>query len=230
MKSTIIDHSSAFLLKGSLFTLSLIQLLQADPRLIGQQLEKLTSKSPNFFKNAPIVIDLEKIMGKHDNIDFVQIKAELEKFGLFPIGVRYGTPAEQQAAIAAGLGILAPSKAEKSKEASQSRVETKIISQPIRSGQQIISQADLVILGSVSAGAEILAGGNIHIYGTLRGRAIAGTAGNQEARIFCHKLEAELISIAGVYKLNEDWTIDSAQEMGIQVLLEEGKLVVRGIS
>ena len=83
--------------------------------------------------------------------------------------------------------------------------ETRIIYQPVRSGQQIYAQnGDLIVLAQVSAGAEILADGNIHVYGPLRGRALAGVRGNAKARIFCHSLEAELVSIAGQYKISED--------------------------
>ncbi len=83
--------------------------------------------------------------------------------------------------------------------------ETRIIYQPVRSGQQVYAQnGDLIILAQVSAGAEILADGNIHVYGPLRGRALAGVKGNTKARIFCHSLEAELVSIAGQYKISED--------------------------
>ncbi|WP_250655011.1 septum site-determining protein MinC [Alkalimarinus coralli] len=83
--------------------------------------------------------------------------------------------------------------------------ETRIIYQPVRSGQQIYAQnGDLIVLAQVSAGAEILADGNIHVYGPLRGRALAGVRGNTKARIFCHSLEAELVSIAGQYKISED--------------------------
>ncbi|WP_062260874.1 septum site-determining protein MinC [Endozoicomonas arenosclerae] len=79
--------------------------------------------------------------------------------------------------------------------------ETRIIEQPVRSGQQIYAPGDLVVLSQVSPGAELLAGGHIHVYGPLRGRALAGVNGNTQARIFCHRFEAELISISGQYKL-----------------------------
>ncbi len=81
---------------------------------------------------------------------------------------------------------------------------TKVIRTPVRSGQQIYAKdGDLVILSHVSAGAEVIADGSIHIYGTLRGRAIAGASGQREARIICHDLQAELISIAGRYWLSD---------------------------
>jgi len=83
--------------------------------------------------------------------------------------------------------------------------QSMVVKQAIRSGRQIYApNGDLIIIGSVSAGAEILADGNIHIYGTLRGRALAGIKGNTDATIFCYNLQAELVSIAGIYKLSDD--------------------------
>ena len=80
-----------------------------------------------------------------------------------------------------------------------------IIEEPVRSGQSIVfPEGDVTVLGSVASGAEIIAGGSIHVYGTLRGRVLAGSAGNPNARIFCRKLEAELIAIDGLYKTAED--------------------------
>ncbi|MEK1887572.1 MAG: septum site-determining protein MinC, partial [Phyllobacterium sp.] len=80
-----------------------------------------------------------------------------------------------------------------------------IIKEPVRSGQSVIfPEGEVTIIGSVASGAEIVAGGSIHVYGTLRGRAMAGSAGNASARIFCRKLEAELLAIDGLYKTAED--------------------------
>jgi septum site-determining protein MinC len=84
-------------------------------------------------------------------------------------------------------------------------VQSIIIKQPVRSGQSVIfPEGDVTIVGSVASGAEIVAGGSIHVYGTLRGRALAGSVGNASARIFCRKLEAELLAIDGLYKTAED--------------------------
>lgn len=108
-----------------------------------------------------------------------------------------------------------------------SKPGSKLITQPIRSGQQVyVEGGDLVVIAPVSPGAELLAEGNIHVYGTLRGRALAGVNGDEKARIFCHKLEAELVSIAGSYKLFED--IDSAKmSAGFkQLYLKNGQLLI----
>ena len=80
-----------------------------------------------------------------------------------------------------------------------------LIDQPVRSGQSIVfEKGDVSIVGSVASGAEVIAGGSIHVYGTLRGRAIAGLTGNNRARIFCRRLEAELLAIDGVYQTADD--------------------------
>ncbi len=85
------------------------------------------------------------------------------------------------------------------------RPATMLHDRPVRSGQSVIfPEGDLTVLGSVASGSEVVAGGSIHIYGALRGRAIAGTTGNSSARIFCNKLEAELIAIDGLYRTADE--------------------------
>jgi len=97
---------------------------------------------------------------------------------------------------------------------------TKIITTPVRGGQQIYAQGgDLVVLASVSPGAELLADGNIHVYGAMRGRALAGIKGNTKARIFCQQLTAEMVSIAGQYKVAEDLRRDPLWGANVQVSL-----------
>jgi len=84
-------------------------------------------------------------------------------------------------------------------------LQSLVIREPIRSGQSLIfPEGDVTVIGSVASGSEIIAGGSVHIYGTLRGRAMAGSVGNTSARIFCRKLEAELVAIDGIYKMAED--------------------------
>jgi septum site-determining protein MinC len=101
----------------------------------------------------------------------------------------------------------------------------RIVEQPVRSGQQVYARGgDLVVLASVSPGAEVLADGNIHVYGTLRGRALAGVQGNREVRIFCRSLRAELISIAGQYQLSEH--MGGGTEGPVQVYLEDEALCI----
>ncbi|MEX3962680.1 septum site-determining protein MinC [Paraburkholderia sp. EG286B] len=111
--------------------------------------------------------------------------------------------------------------------ASGARAEpTLVIDRPLRSGQRIYAKGDVVVLGLVSNGAEVIAEGNIHIYAPLRGRALAGVHGNHDARIFCTSLEAELISIAGIYRTTEVPLADDVRGKPAQIRLEEEKLLI----
>jgi septum site-determining protein MinC len=105
---------------------------------------------------------------------------------------------------------------------------TTLITTPIRSGQRVYAAGDLIIVAPVSPGTEILAEGNIHVYGALRGRALAGVQGNTEARIFCNDLQAELISIAGNYKISEDLN-PNVRNKPVQIFLDKHTLVIKEI-
>lgn len=102
---------------------------------------------------------------------------------------------------------------------------TLVIDRPLRSGQRIYAEGDLVILGQVSNGAEVIAEGNIHVYAPLRGRALAGVHGNHAARIFCTCLEPELISIAGIYRTTENPLAADVHGKPVQVRLDDEKLI-----
>ncbi len=105
-------------------------------------------------------------------------------------------------------------------------VQTRIIDKPLRSGQQVYAKGDLIVLGLVSYGAEVIAEGNIHIYAPLRGRALAGVHGNHDARIFCTCLEPELISIAGIYRTTENPLPADVVGKSMQIRLVEEKLII----
>ncbi|MDE1183498.1 septum site-determining protein MinC [Paraburkholderia sp.] len=104
--------------------------------------------------------------------------------------------------------------------------QTTVVDKPLRSGQRIYAKGDLVVLGLVSYGAEVIAEGNIHIYAPLRGRALAGVHGNHDARIFCTCLEPELISIAGIYRTTEFPLPADVLGKPVQIWLDEEKLVI----
>lgn len=217
---------SAFLLKGSVLTVSVLQILTLDLSAFEQQLEPLVLKNPNFFHHMPVVIDLQKLYSLDNDINFAEINSLLRKNQLVPVGIINANPRHLAAATEVGLGILPNLKTTSPPKPAKKIERTQVISQPIRSGQQIYAKnSDLVVLSSVSNGAEVLADGNIHIYGTLRGRAIAGASGDTTARIFCTKLEAELISITGYYKLQEE-IAEVEHPINIQVLLEDEQLKI----
>ncbi|HKR45621.1 MAG TPA: septum site-determining protein MinC [Paraburkholderia sp.] len=132
-------------------------------------------------------------------------------------------PAAAEASAAATVNAAAALDA----GAAGARAEpTLVIDRPLRSGQRIYAKGDVVVLGLVSNGAEVIAEGNIHIYAPLRGRALAGVHGNHDARIFCTSLEAELISIAGIYRTTEVPLADDVRGKPAQIRLEEEKLLI----
>lgn len=108
--------------------------------------------------------------------------------------------------------------------------QTKVINRPIRAGQQIYAKdGDVILLAMVSAGAEVIADGNIHVYAPLRGRALAGARGNRDARIFIQSMQAELVSIAGVYRTMENELPVSIKNKSVQIYLEQDRLVMKAL-
>lgn len=221
---------SAFELKGSLFTLTVLNLLSLDKEQFLDQLNSSVKKTPNLFKHMPVVIDLKKVNGEEELLDLNFVTQELRKNGLIPVGIRNGTPTQEKLALEVGLGLFSDSKRQ-SRDSSEPVTisHTEIITKPVRSGQQVYAKnANLIILAPVGHGAEILADGFIHVYNTLRGRALAGIRGDTNARIFCQRLEAELVSIAGYYKLREEFQIPETNN-GMHIFLEDKQIQIAGI-
>lgn len=218
-----------FELKGSLFTLTVLHLFKLDGALIERHLLEKVKQAPGFFNNTPVVIDLEGMIEARDGFDFKALYELLRKHGMIPVGIRNGTVKHQAAARLAGLPVLpenrsGPSKKPERTEPMVSR--SRIIKHPVRSGQEVYAQdGDLIVLGAVSAGAHVVADGNIHVYGTLRGRALAGVKGDADAWIFCQSLEAELISIAGTYRVCEQFD-PSDQGKAAQIYLKDDRLII----
>ena len=204
-----------FELKGSLFTLTVLHLFQLNPAAIEQYLVEKIKQAPSFFDNTPVVIDLEGLTLPPDGVDFNGLYELLRKHSMAPVGIRNGSPELQATARFAGLPVLPESRSvgisKKLERTEPLPSHAQVIDHPVRSGQQFYApDGDLIILGAVSAGADVIADGNIHVYGVLRGRALAGIKGDAKTRIFCHSLEAALISIAGRYRVSEhigptDW-------------------------
>lgn len=231
-KTSAIDNSGpAFLMKGSNLTLTIFHLHEYDIKRIKTQLDDIVKKTPNFFNYTPIVIELGNIKKTRDDIDFGRLCTELREHSMIPIGVRGATKTLQKMAIEAGLAILPSSTSTETKSAQQTppHPSSLIINQPVRSGQQVLAdKGDLIIVGAVGRGSELLAHGNIHVYGPLRGRALAGINGNKQARIFCHQLDAELVSIAGQYQTNEHLP-KLPDNKPIQIYLDNDKLRIASL-
>ncbi len=227
------ENAPPFELKGSLFTLTVLHLFQLDRAAIEQHLAEKIKQAPSFFNNTPVVIDLEGLAGPRngrDGVDLNGLYELLRRHGMVPVGIRNGSPELQAVARQAGLPVLADSRsagaAKKPERTEPVPTRSRLINHPVRSGQQIYApDGDVIVLGAVSAGAEVIADGNIHVYGALRGRALAGVKGDLETWIFCQSLEAELISIAGRYRISEQ--LDPADRgKAIQVHLVDDRLVI----
>lgn len=201
--------------RGGLFTLMVLRV--ADPKdqdFFTAVMEKV-AQSPNFFRHAPVVLDLADLAAAPP-FNVAELVRRLRQHQLVPFAVQNGTEEQNKAAINAGLGILPegrepperalrPVAKAKRPEALAAAASTLVIHQPVRSGRQVYAEGgDLIVLGAISPGAELLADGHIHVYGPLRGRAPAGVRGNRSARIFCRSLEAELVSIAGFWRVRDD--------------------------
>ncbi|HMR02683.1 MAG TPA: septum site-determining protein MinC [Candidatus Competibacter phosphatis] len=226
------EEPPPFELKGSLFTLTVLYLFKLDRVAIERHLTEKIKQAPGFFNNTPVVIDLEGLHESRDGVDFIALYELLKGCGMVPVGIRNGNPKLQAVARLAGLPLLperrSASPVRKPEQRVAEPVSTRglIVSHPVRSGQQIYApNGDLIILGTVSAGAEIMADGHVHVYGLLRGRAQAGMKGDLEARIFCQGLEAELISIAGRYRVSEQIGSDDWGKAA-QIHLADDRLII----
>lgn len=175
------------------------------------ELDALVRRSPAFFVDRPVLVDLSRT--PLDKAGLTALIADLNERGIRVFGVEGADPSALGLGLPPALGggrpVDVPSKAAPGgpSEAAAPRkaASALVVEGSVRSGQSVIHpDGDLIIVGSVGSGAEVVAGGSIHVYGALRGRAIAGTAGDARARIFCLRLEAELLAIDGLYKTADD--------------------------
>jgi septum site-determining protein MinC len=227
--------------KSSTFSVPVLVIASNDLIVIEQQLQAKIKLAPEFFKNSPLVLDVQELNKQNSETDIAPVIGVLRKLGLLPIGIRGGNAEQNEQAVALGIPIHSIHTSSTTASTNKPKTpmpepETKdllqtgttLITQPIRSGQRVYAAGDLVIVAPVSAGTEILAEGNIHVYGALRGRALAGVQGNTEARIFCSDLQAELISIAGNYKISEDLN-QNIRNTPVQIYLDKRTLVIKEI-
>lgn len=221
---------------------------------IKKELEQKIKQSPEFFAHSPVVFGFDQLSEAEQKlIDIAALLDLARSLNLMPAATRGGNDAIVKcqslqlglAHIPRGrLKAVETSIATSSREHSTSRegrlennvadhsakASAKVICHPVRSGQQVYApDGDLIILSSVSPGAEVIAEGNIHIYGALRGKALAGVQGNQFARIFCGRQEAELVSIAGEYLVG-DTLKQSHWQQSVQIFFDQGNLTVQSFA
>jgi len=192
--------------------------------------------APGFFADRPIVADLRAAIQEGGPEAAALVLDSLGMRNLKLIGVEGvsarvldGTPWERLATRLHGRDTALEAPDDETPSASDAKPEppaptSLLIDRPVRSGQSVVfGEGDVTIVGSVSSGAEVLAGGSIHVYGTLRGRAIAGLKAGVQARIFCHKLEAELLGVDQLYRTAEHWGA-GLHGRAVQVLCDRGAL------
>ncbi|HEY4029404.1 MAG TPA: septum site-determining protein MinC [Caulobacteraceae bacterium] len=204
--------------------------------------DRQLNAAPGFFADRPIVADLRPALSQGGQqaiglvLDTLALR-DLKLIGVEGVEARQlaGTPWERLATRLHGRDTAvetpeadpdAPSSTEADPEAEPAAAgqTSLLIDRPVRSGQSVVfAEGDVTVVGSVSSGAEVLAGGSIHIYGALRGRAIAGLRAGASARIFCRKLEAELVGVDQLYRTAENWGA-GLHGRAVQVMCDRGSL------
>lgn len=275
-QADLLDLDPVFQLKGSMLAVTVLELAHNDLPRLDRQLAEKVAQAPNFFRDTPLVLALDKLPDGEGQLDLQGVLDICRRHGLRTLAVRASREEDIRLATLFDIPVLPPSGSsrertlepkdstpqvtgatpvrrprgerlsekaveqaaqsgkspeiaekaaevstdtpapaeEPSKEAAQEKPAeapapvvrpTKLVTTPVRGGVQIYAAGgDLIVLAPVSPGAELLADGNIHVYGPMRGRALAGVKGDTSARIFCQQLAAELVSIAGNYKVAED--------------------------
>jgi len=221
-------------LKAGSFTLPTLCMSGLNPDAIDALLAERVARAPDFFRNTPVVLDLTDSADEELNGDLAMAIGVIRGYGLVPVGIRGGSKPQREQARLMELAVLPESRRANStpatpKPPAPSVAKTKVVDAPVRSGQRVYAQGgDLVLMAAVSSGAEVVADGHIHAYGPVRGRVLAGVKGDTSARIFCKDLIAELVSIAGRYKVSEDLDTRFAGRP-VQVSLDGDALIFQKI-
>ena len=211
---------ATFEIKSANLPLVALLLKSTDLVALARELDARFGDIPDFFDQDALMVDLSPLPPAAGDIDFPALISLLGSYQLVPLTAKGGSPAQMAAALQAGLLPVpdahlvparpavaappAPTPVAPVASAPAAPLGALVVDKPLRSGQQVYARGrDLVVLAMVNAGAEVIADGHIHVYAPLRGKAMAGARGNTEARIFSLALEAELLSIAGVYRTSE---------------------------
>jgi septum site-determining protein MinC len=225
-----------------------------DPGALRASLEVRVREAPQLFARAPVVVDLSFLAPQPSDEKVRDLLDGVRAAGMLPVGLAYGDTATEELSQRLGLPLIAKFRAayERAEPAPPTEAPTgaasgtaapeaaTAMSAPtasaalqqhgsIRTGQQVYARgADLVVVGAVANGAEALADGNVHVYGSLRGRAFAGALGDKATRIFCSEFRAEIVSIAGHYRVFEELPKEFAGR-AVQIWLEHDKLQIAAL-
>ncbi|MFI3246645.1 MAG: septum site-determining protein MinC [Ferrimonas sp.] len=203
--------------KGGSFIHSVLSLSGSDLTVLTQQLADHIQKAPSLFAQMPVILHVD---GLDESITLETLLQQITTFGLAPMAIQAQQRYRQVQAKELAIPLFTKGRNQK-----QTLYPPLIIERPVRSGQQLYAEGtDLIVLGSVGAGAELVADGSIHVFGAMRGRIFAGASGLKEARIFCHNQQAELLSIAGHYQLTEHIAPENWGQ-AVMVSLDQQKLI-----
>ncbi len=232
-------QNPCFEIKSADLSLVALLLKTTDMAEVSRALKHQLAESPGFFDQDPVVIDISALTLMDDEtIDFQVLMATLREHALVPLAIKGASARLLDLAKGHGLVDAADARIRRSIPLAEPQTPAPSVEQPapaptftsamridkpLRSGQQIYAKGrDLIVMGNVNAGAEVIADGHIHVYGTLRGKAIAGARGHVEAQIFAQVMEPELISIAGVYRTSENPLSKDVLGRPAQVSLQSG--------
>jgi len=221
-----------------------LRVRQFDVARLAAEMAQRVQRAPKLFGRAAVIIDFGSLSRCPDKAEAESLLTALREAGVLPVGLAFGASEMDRLAEALGLPVLAkfrvqyesaaptppaaaqtpPEPAPPTAAPPTASASSMLHLQPVRSGQQVYAAGrDLTLCNTVGAGAEVIADGSIHIYGALRGRALAGAQGNDEARIFCREFHAELVAIAGQYRVMEELPAE-LRGRPVQIRLEAGKL------
>ncbi len=189
------------------------RLRSTDPGALLDELSGRIATAPQFFQQTALCLDLSALPETPDAPAVRAVMDAVKRAGMLTVGLAEGPPAVADLAKALSLPVLSGFRATAARPAApaprpvETRAEPTIglqHSQPVRSGQRVYARdRDLIVLAMVGAGAEVMADGCVHVYGALRGRAMAGVRGDATTRLFCQEFRAELVAIAGVFRVFE---------------------------
>ncbi|ALJ28929.1 septum site-determining protein MinC [Stenotrophomonas acidaminiphila] len=249
------DYEQAGELKIGQVGIANLRIRTLDVERLVQEMRERVARAPKLFGRAAVILDFGGLSRVPDRASAQALLDGLRDAGVLPVALAYGTTEVEQLSVQLGLPLLAKFRAQyeradaapppaptpapapaPARRAPEPAPAPAPAAQPgrmqlgaVRSGQQLYAEnCDLTVLSTVGAGAEVIADGSIHIYGTLRGRALAGAQGNTGARIFCRDFHAELVAIAGRYKVLDDIP-DNLRGKAVQVWLEQDQIMIAAL-
>ncbi|MCW5567932.1 MAG: septum site-determining protein MinC [Dokdonella sp.] len=245
--SAAMDFEQAGELKIGQVGIANLRVRTLDVARLASEMRDRVARAPRLFARAAVIVDFGGLAATPDAATAQALIEALRGAGVLPVALAYGSSDNERLAVELGLPLLAkfraqyesaaaapppraatpapePEPAPRAAPIAPASAVSLMHGNPVRSGQQLYAQGrDLVVAATVGAGAEVIADGSVHVYGALRGRALAGAQGDEKARIFCREFHAELVAIAGRYKVIEEIPAE-LRGKAVQVWLEDDSL------